>query len=247
MYRKNSKIGMKNFIILTTPRTGSTWLGTLLDGHSDIVTYGELFLPYDVPEKYQDLRRNDPEKYFRFKKEHRYIHPLKTWHYLDSVFNHHVDKNSGFKLMAWPLIKNPMMALYILKRKIPIIYLKRDIKDRVLSYEIAAQKDSFHDLKTEKTPLNAEKVTLSPSKVKKRLLRERFFDFYLNLLTKIAKKHCVCIDYSDLEQNTDQKMAEIYSFLGLTPQSAESIIQKSSVSSFEESIENFAEINQLFK
>ncbi|MEM9470093.1 MAG: sulfotransferase, partial [Pseudomonadota bacterium] len=177
----------KNFIILTTQRTGSTWLGTLLDSHPDVKVYGELFLSYDVPEKYQDLRRHDPDKFFRFKKENKGIRPWITWNYLDHVFDYHSDQVGSLKLMIWPLIKHFEILFYLKGHKIPVIILKRNLKDRVFSYALAEERESFHKLEedNEKIP---KKISLDPKKIKKIAKRYKKFDYFLHLVEKYLKK-----------------------------------------------------------
>lgn len=235
---------MKNFIILTTPRTGSTWLGTLLDSHPDIIVHGELFLPYDVPDKYKELRRHDPHKFFRYRMDEKSFRPWATWKYLDYALSYHNDKHSAFKLMAWPLIKHLEILLYIKKHKIPVIYLKRSLKDRVLSYAIAEKTGSFHKLSKEyeeKIPKTEEKVTINPVFTKKIAKKHRFFDFWLKILTKTIKKHVLTVNYNDLEHNTGKELVKIYNFLGLSAVAGDSPIEKTSTRNYDDLIENYDE------
>lgn len=242
MFKEDDKKSMKNFTILTTPRTGSTWLGTLLDSHPDIKVYGELFLPYDVPEKYEDLRQHDPDKLFRFKKEEKGIRPWITWKYLDHVFSYHPDQVGSFKLMAWPLIKNFEILFYLKGHKIPVIYLKRNLTDRVLSYAIAQQRKDFHSLNGQS---NDERITLDLDFVKRFARRQRLLDRMLSVLLPFIGKQVLTIDYDALEENTGKELYKIYDFLGVSAVPGDSPIEKSVSVPYKNVVENYDDVMKI--
>jgi len=235
---------MSHFIILTTPRSGSTWLGSLLNDHPKVDVYGELFLPHDVPDKYADMRKNDPEKFFRFREASRLKRPKVTSAYLDKVFS--ASKNAcGFKLMAAPLIKHPEILLYCKRNQIKVIHLTRNTQDRVISYAIAKQRNNFHNLK-QPSDLS-DKITLDIKTVQKLYRRQKLLDNALKVITKIIRSPKISIDYQELHQNTDDTLNNIHEFLGLTAHKPTSDLQKSSSIPYQEQIENFNDIEKIFK
>lgn len=235
---------MGHFIILTTPRSGSTWLGSLLDDHPEVDVYGELFLNHDVPEKYQELRQNDPEKFFRFRETAGLKRPKVTTAYLDKVFDHS-ENTVGFKLMATPLIKHPEILLYCKHHNIHVIHLTRNTQDRVISYATAEMRDNFHNL-NQQSDL-PEKITLEPKKVQKLYKRQKLLDTALKNIIKFIRCPKISIDYDDLYQNTDDTIAKIHEFLDLSPHKSASDLQKSATTPYAELIENYADIEKIFK
>lgn len=235
---------MTNFILLTTPRSGSTWLGSLLNDHPDILMYGELFLPHDVPEKYQELRQHDPDKFFRFRESSPLRRPKVTTHYLDHVFNS-AEKSVGFKLMAYPLITHPEIIFYCRKHNIRLIHLTRNTQDRVISYAIAEARNNFHNLK-EPTD-NKEKITLNVKKVKKLYKKQKNLAKILSVLVNNTSRTHLSIDYEELIKNQSDTLQKIYGFLDLNPHEATSSLQKTVALPHQEIVENFEEIEPIFK
>ncbi len=236
---------MKKFILLTTPRSGSTWLDTLLNDHTDISMFGELFLPYDVPKKYQELRKNDPEKFFRFRAKHKARRPKITNAYLDYVFAQS-EKTVGFKLMAYPFISHPEVILYCRKNNIHLIHLTRDTQQRVISYAIAEKRDNFHSL-SEEDDQNTDTIRLDPYRVKKLYKKQKLLSATLNTLVKNISCPYLSIDYQDLIENQDEKLKEIYEFLSVSPHTPISELKKTSVIPYEDMVENYQAIERVFK
>lgn len=235
---------MSHFIILTTPRSGSTWLGSLLDDHPKIDVYGELFLNHDVPEKYAALRKNDPEKFFRFKEQSKLRRPKVTSAYLDKVFNSS-ETTIGFKLMAAPLIKHPEILRYCKRHQIRVIHLTRNTQDRVISYAIANIRNNFHNLEQETDSI--EKITLDLKTVQKLYKRQKLLDNALKVIIKFIRSPKISIDYDDLHHNTDDTLNKIHEFLGLSAHKPTSDLHKSSPIPYEDVIENYDDIKKIFK
>ncbi|MCI5060047.1 MAG: sulfotransferase [Alphaproteobacteria bacterium] len=233
---------MNNFILLTTARSGSTWLGTLIDSHPDAIMYGELFLPHEVPEKYQELRKHDPEKFFQFQSP--IIRPWKTWDYLKHVFSHTPDKANGFKLMAWPFISHPEIIPYCNKHNIHVIYLHRDIEERVMSYAIAEQRNNFHNL--EQNTDNKEKIELNVKRVQKLMQKQKRLEQLMLLMKKGISSPALYINYAQLEQNQNDTMNKVFEFLDLKPHTPQSGLHKSSSLPYAQRISNYDEVMKVF-
>lgn len=234
---------MKNFLLLTTPRSGSTWLGTLLDDHPDVSMYGELFLPHDVPEKYKELRQHDPEKFFRFKEKSKKHRPGVTHDYLDHVYK--TSENAvGFKLMAWPFLIHPEIMSYCKHNDIYILHLTRNAQERTISYAVAEQRNNFHSLEQESEL--KEKITLDKARVKKLYKKQRALSSALNLFVKNTSSKVLSTDYSDLLDEPDETMQKIYDFLELTPHNPTSMIQKTTSDNYQDVVANMKEIETIF-
>lgn len=235
---------MTRFILLTMPRSGSTWLGTLLDDHPDIAMYGELFLDHDVPEKYKELRRHDPEKFFLYRKKSSSRRPKVTRIYLDKVFSGD-KKTIGFKLMAYPLLRHPEIIFYCKKHDIRLVYLTRNIRDRVISYAVAEQRDHFHKL-SEQSDLK-EKITLDQKRVMTLYKRQKALSNILDFIIKKLPVQVMHLDYDDLAGHQDKIMGDLYHYLGVSPHQPDSHIQKTLSRPYEDIITNFSEIDKIFK
>ena len=106
---------MQEFVILGLPRSGTTYLTTLLNGHPDIMCYGEVFNPYAVIRHKPDARDTEV-----FERDAR---PLAT---VDAVFDAARDKGvmaGGFKFM---LGHNIAVLQHLAERDgLRIIHLRR--------------------------------------------------------------------------------------------------------------------------
>ena len=234
---------MKNFILLTTPRSGSTWLGTYIDSHPQAVMYGELFLRHAVPEKYKELRANDPEKFFAFPSST--IRPWKTWQYLDHVFTRAPDMASGFKLMAWPFLTHPEVISYLNKNDIHIITLHRDLSERVLSYAVANHRNNFHNLSQDTD--KKEKIILDMRKVKKLAYKQKKLTQLMNVLQKTISSPCLSLDYAQLQNAPESTLNNVFDFLGVSPHTATSPLHKSTPVPYKDILTNYDEITAFLK
>jgi LPS sulfotransferase NodH len=123
------------FVILTTQRTGSTWLVTLLDSHPRVATYGELFLDAESRRPPFGAAGLERFAYFRGASGLRARRPLRTFAYLDQLFAG-TDGTAavGFKLMYSQLRRYPEIALYLCARRVRVIHLVRtNLLDMLIS------------------------------------------------------------------------------------------------------------------
>ena len=204
--------------------------------------YGELFLPHEVPEKYQELRKRDPKKFFQFQSST--IRPWKTWEYLDHVFSYTPDKANGFKLMAWPLISHPEIIPYCNRHNIRVIYLHRELKERVISYAIAQAGNNFHNL--EQRSDNKEKIELSVKRVQKLMQKQKRLEQLMLFMKKGISSPTLYIDYAQLAQNQNETMNEVFKFLDLKPCTSQSGLHKSSPLPYAQRISNYDEVMKVF-
>ena len=140
---------IRPFVLLSTQRSGSTWVIDMLNSHPRIVTYGELLL--------QDGRGRPPfgaqdmmflESYSIEQK----INPANTcvkkflFQYLDNIFETGSEVSAvGFKLMYGQYGAYPYLHDYMLSNKMHIAHLiRRNYLDVIISKEVAAVRDVYH-------------------------------------------------------------------------------------------------------
>lgn len=205
--------------------------------------YGELFLPHNVPEKYQELRAQDPEKFFRFCETSSLKRPKVTHAYLDHVYERS-ENATGFKLMAWPFMTHPEILSYCKKNDIHIIYLTRNIQERVISYAVAEKRNHFHSL--EQHTESEEKIILDKKRVTKLYKKQRLLSNLLDFIVKRSSSPVLSIDYEQLHDSPDDTMHQIHEFLGLKEHKPSSSLLKTATASYEAMVKNIDDVKAVF-
>lgn len=234
---------MNNFIILTTPRSGSSWLGSLLDDHPDVDVYGELFLHHSIPEKYKDVRQKDPLKFFEYRQQNQGLRPSITHRYLDDVFTS-PKQACGFKVMAGQFLKHPELILYCNTFNIKVVYLNRLLEERALSYAVAQHREHFHQLKEQG---DEKPITLDSAFIEKFLKRQKMLQNGLNLYMKALNCPIINLAYNDLDTHQQTSLDKVYRFLGIQPHVARSSFQKISEKNYTDIITNYDEIDSILE
>ncbi len=141
---------MTKFLIISTQRSGSTWMTDLLNSHPNVRMYTELFLKKGrgFPDwgRYKDLVYWNT--YRSGLKGWGSIRPFSIFKYLDEVFDSTADDTaSGFKIMYAQLYRYPEIVLYMIIHKVKIIHLVRwNTLDSVLSRITMAIKKTAHNI-----------------------------------------------------------------------------------------------------
>ncbi len=163
------------FVLLTTQRTGSTWVRTSLNSHPAIASYGELFLewgrgfpsgaqfaPLDV-EYFESRLRRDADS----------VGPVSRARccraYLDELYRSpRPERAVGFKLMYSQVRRNPALVAYLLASRVRVIHLSRDnLLDVVISGAAAAARGQAHAAAEDS--VRAVTVRLDPEATRRRL------------------------------------------------------------------------------
>ena len=98
------------FVILSTQRSGSTWVADILNGMDEVKVYGELLLPQI---RTWDIGEVDFPRYVEYEK--RNIRPFSAFKYLNELYAQ--SSNVGFKLMYSQLQQLPESFVYLLLKK----------------------------------------------------------------------------------------------------------------------------------
>lgn len=140
------------FVVLTTQRSGSTWLISILNQLPETTAYGEIFLhrrrPKDTKKKYGTTERDHP-RFIETQPQGFHLRPLRLFNYLDELYNQ--PGAVGFKLMYSQLRLYPEIVAYLVWHRLPVVHLVRNnFLDVLISHQlkdqVAAQRGRAHIL-----------------------------------------------------------------------------------------------------
>jgi LPS sulfotransferase NodH len=228
------------FVILTTQRSGSTWLVDVLDKCENTAVYGELFLPEKM--KWQAGSTDHPQ-FFEAKDTGRRIRPFSTFDYLNHLYNK--PGTIGFKLMYSNLRKYPEILAYIFWKRIHVIHLiRKNTLNVQISAKIAQTRNQWHITSTEGQP-NLTQIHLDPDILLAGMKRlQKKVKTIQNLLHWSRQPHLEVIYESLLETPPDFK--SIWNFLSLIPpdNALQSSFTKIRQNNYKEEISNYDEIKK---
>lgn len=148
-----------NFIILSTQRSGSTWVVDMLNSHPAIMSYSELLLENGKGKPTWGGRKDFVffHTYLEERKELLHKMGLKKvlFQYLDELYaSRNAIKAVGFKLMYGQAGAYDGLLDYLVTKDVVIIHLiRRNILDVIISKEAAMQRDVFHSRTNQVFPL----------------------------------------------------------------------------------------------
>lgn len=227
-----------NFVILTTQRSGSTWMVDVLDSCIDTSVYGELFLPEKMK---WHAGSSDFPQFYEARQGRR---PLATFGYLRQLY--HQPGHTGFKLMYSNLRTYPEIMLYLCLWRLPVVHLIRhNVLDIVLSAEMARANGQWH-VTAVQTATPVRQVSLDPHTLLPRLRRLRKKTEVNRQWLRVCRMPHLEISYEDLLADP-ANFHQVYEFLGLAASSDEpqSAFSKIRTASYQDEIRNFAEIQAI--
>jgi len=234
-----------NFVVLSTQRSGSTWVVDMLTSNPRVIAYSELFMHggEGTPRWGQEQDLPYWQTYSRDK--HRVAKPYWLWHYLGEAFEERPDVDAvGFKLMYSQLtrISRPLLPMLWLKRVRIIHLIRRNALDVVLSKEAgAAREGRLHARDGE--DVEAVRLNLDTDTLLRRMtLHERAIAGARVRFKKVGLPYTEVV-YEDLAAD-ESGFAELFEFLGVEPAPVTSSLQKLNPSSHEELIENYGEVRE---
>lgn len=234
------------FVLLSTQRTGSTWLVSLLDSHPQIRMYGELFHNTSDPLPYgqQDFRR-----FAEFRGEGKTgaqrRRPFVTAHYLSELFGREGAEAVGFKLMYNQVARLPeVVALLRLQRARVLHLIRENLLDVVVSRETMLRRGVAHV--SEQLPATETQVTLDVIKLQRTLAR---LDSQVAIFRRIARaidRSSYELSYELLLRDPSRHLAQVAAFLGVCQDAAalsSSLVRASPVPRAAR-IENYSAVEQ---
>jgi LPS sulfotransferase NodH len=252
----------KKFLIVSTPRSGSTFLAGLLRSHPHLVCYNELLLPVRCPFIYSffpastdaevlAIRDRDPVKFLK-----------------DFVFRDYLPefKAVGFKV-HYAQLSDPRFTKarkhFLANRDILIVHLiRRNYLRTYLSHRNAKATGQWSQINPAlldgakklgiKIPDDAsaikgatEQIWIDPIEVKAYFEQT---DLEISQYRSAFRRHqSIPIYYEDLAYDHQSAITPLLSLLGVEQCQLFSIIQKQNSHSLEESITNFSELKRMFQ
>ena len=235
----NQKKKTIKFCILTTQRSGSTWVSTLLNSNPKIQAFRELFI--DKEFIFPDSKLST---FILYQKTNPGKRPIITFEYLKKLDDYQEDEEAiGFKLMYDQLLDYPEIIFKLVQEKYKIIHLVRENHlDAIISGKIKDEQGVAHT----KVKIEPKKVYLEPSwllkSLKKRNIKTKIAQQFLSILPNKVLK----ITYDDLRNDKAKTLNSIRDFLELTFSEADtyqSQLKKINSKSHREIITNYEEVN----
>jgi LPS sulfotransferase NodH len=234
-----------NFVVLSTQRSGSTWVVDMLTSNPRVVAYSELFMHGGEGKPRWSGAQDLPYWQTYARGKHRIAKPYWLWHYLGEAYRERPGIDAiGFKLMYSQLtrISRPLMPALWLKRVRIIHLVRRNALDVVLSKEAgAARQGKLHARdgdQVEQVRLNLDTQSL----VRRMTLHERAIAGARVRFKKVGLPYTEVV-YEDLASD-EGRFADLFEFLGVEAAPVTSSLQKLNPTSHEELIENYGEVRE---
>lgn len=209
-----SQSEIKSFIILSYPRSGSTFLTVLLKSHREILMYGEIFNPYDNPSKqqkyYDQVEDFIPRHIFNARSNF-------TSYFLEYLLSNSKNRTTiGFKLLRDQLCMHDQVQVLIKDKpnmKKVILY-RADILSVYTSYLIAAKLDTW-------TTVNTSGYQIEVDMADFKLYVDAYISYYRTVAREItqASQEYFLIEYNrDIlnKTNLGGTIARLQKFLNVT-------------------------------
>lgn len=233
----------RSFIVLTTQRTGSSWLMDRLNNSPEVEGHMELF--------YLEPRReppragcNDYPRFVESRSTHaRGMRPAATFRYLDELYSRRIAV--GFKLMYSQLREYPEILPWLAWKRLPVVHLLRaNHLDVVISERLANAVGTSHATVEERNA-QAVRLRLDPADTVSRVRRLERKQRIMRRLLRLLPNPYMEITYETLLEGSGGFDA-LYRFLRINPEfmSANSRLVKRQRERHEDVIENWDDVRR---
>jgi LPS sulfotransferase NodH len=236
------------FVVLSTQRSGSTWVVDMLTSHPRVVAYSELFMHggKGTPKWGKEQALPYWQTFIRERRGGRATRPYWLWRYLGQAFEDRPGVEAiGFKLMYSQLtpVAKPLMPALWLKRVRIIHLIRRNALDVVLSKEAGqARRGVLHA--REGQLVEAVRVRLDTDDLMERLAaHERAIAGARVRFKRVGLPYREVV-YEDLVADEAGGFGALFEFLGVEPAPVSSSLQKVNPTAHEELIENYGEVRE---
>lgn len=237
--------------MITTQRSGSTWLINLIDSHPQIKSFEEAFIDLNrksvVPVK---DRRPWTDKDFlpldEYRKSNSSLRPWLVFKYLDTIDNYQNELHDtiGFKIMYNQIQQYPEVLLKIILDGYHVIHLVRNNHLDILISRASAQKYKFFHITSDNS--GTKQVTLDTSSLIRRLgLYEKMYQL-ARITLNLMPIPVLEVSYESLVENQNVVLSSITDFLQVDSsyENFESELKKVNSGAYKEKIANYDEVCQ---
>jgi LPS sulfotransferase NodH len=233
----------RKFVVLTSSRTGSTWLMDMLNKVEGVHAHGELFLrqPRSKP---AIAVRSDFPRFIEAPGTSALPRPLRVFSYLNWFLSVKRYGRVQADVFASPDAagNSPLPGL----PSDAIVHLVRqNYLDVVVSEELARHAGTSHSTSLGSVPL--PRVRLDPASLLRRIRRLETNDQWMRLLVRCLACEHIEVAYEELLHDDRQQLNRILTFLqlGSMRDQVASTLVKRGARSHEYAIINYAEIKEL--
>ncbi len=220
----NTYMAKKNFVILATQRTGSNYLESLLDSHTEIFCAGEILIqPHHLIKRLEENNFSHDllDKFRYLGKYKQQVKFLKLFY--RSEMNGHVIKGCRLFYHHLNFWKRRQVKLFINQNELKIIHLRRkNLLDSFISGKFAVQNKLYTT--TGQASLPREKLNINARDLK------NYFRHTENYIQKydyyFRKQQVQTFYYEDLTENREHTMNQIMEFLEVETIKLESELKK---------------------
>ena len=235
----------EKFVIITTQRSGSSWLVSLLKSHPDIKMFSELFIILPKPKRVWSDKRISP--FYEFREDRPGTkRPFLVFEYLNNLKSSFSSQKSlGFKLMYDQIEMAPEILLKLILDRYKFIHLVRENYLDVELSSVNAWSKEGNRIVHSKTPIKSlQPVNLEAYSLVERLLLRESKTKYFKKLLRILPRPVLTVTYKALCDSTDSTLSSITDFLGLAESSIsyQSKLKKISRGSYKDKIANYSEV-----
>lgn len=205
------------FCVITTPRSGSTWLATLLDSHPQIKSFEEPFIWRAERPNWTD---KDFPTYYNYKTNLDKKSPLTLFRYLDILDTYKSDNDFdiiGFKIMYNQIQENPEVIIKLLLDRYRIVHLiRQNYLDIIISRAAKRQHRIAHSNQIESSQIQSTKqVVLDTSSLIADLNRCSRNNKLFRTLLKLMPLPVLEITYESMQKDYNQVLRSVADFLGV--------------------------------
>ncbi len=236
------------FVVVSQGRSGSNLLLGLLNSHSQVITYGELFrdadaIGWDRPEYGQDsrsshlvaMRNKNPQKFLATEVFKEYASSVSAVGF--KIFYYHA--REGYRKSVWRCLQN--------QQDIKIIHLKRkNMLRTLLSLKKAFLTDQW-------ILNNQDSITEEPKQVTVSLTYEECVEYFNGTQANMNKhdlffnKHQkIDVFYEELSEDCERERKRVQEFLELEYEHLKPATVKQSYLPLSQSISNYFELKEKF-
>lgn len=236
-----------SFAIISTQRSGSTYIRTSLDSHAEVCCAGEVFLPhYNKEHSFHEWLKYCDTSYLEGLIGRTHL----VYRFLDSVYAAKHDGAQGFKFMysqaRWVPYCYPMVMKYFKDRNVRIIHVVRNnFLEMCISREMAKFTGVYHS-KDASEVTEHKMIHVSVPRVLRsisRMERERSA-----WCARLQSYESLEVSYEDFVRNNEEVSRRMLGFLGVNPDvRLTSSLKKVIRAPIDDVVENYAELAEALR